>query len=186
MMRSNYRRAQSLVEFALALPLIAVLLLGLVEFGFLLYGHIQVANATREGARAASLYQSARLQYSPSNCWTMRAWVENALVERNRTSTGCPSGTFNPAIHAFGTLNPSQCSADPTGTPGPDCWWLAQLTSNNTAITDTPTAIAGLEGKPIEVRVRYRYTMAFARNFLPFIDDPMVIEKVVIMRLQNN
>ncbi len=38
--RKNRTNGQSLVEFALALPLLAVLLIGLAEFGFLLYAFL--------------------------------------------------------------------------------------------------------------------------------------------------
>ena len=46
---------QSLVETALVLPILLILFLGIVEVGFLLFSHVQVANATREGARYGSL-----------------------------------------------------------------------------------------------------------------------------------
>jgi Flp pilus assembly protein TadG len=48
-------RGTSLVETALVFPVILILFLGTVEVGFLLFSHVQVANATREGARTASL-----------------------------------------------------------------------------------------------------------------------------------
>jgi Flp pilus assembly protein TadG len=44
-----------LVEIALVLPVLLVLFLGIVEVGFLLFAHVQVANAAREGARTGSL-----------------------------------------------------------------------------------------------------------------------------------
>lgn len=48
------QRGQSLVEFALILPVILMLLLGLVEFGFVFVHHQGLEYATREGARTAS------------------------------------------------------------------------------------------------------------------------------------
>jgi Flp pilus assembly protein TadG len=48
-------RGNSLVEIALVLPVLLVLFLGIVEVAFLLFAHVQVANATREGARTGSL-----------------------------------------------------------------------------------------------------------------------------------
>ena len=44
-------RAQSLVEFAVALPIFMVLLLGMLEFGFVFTHHLGLEYATREGAR---------------------------------------------------------------------------------------------------------------------------------------
>lgn len=46
---------QSLVEVALTLPVLVILFLGIAEVGFFLYSHVQVANATRAGARYGSL-----------------------------------------------------------------------------------------------------------------------------------
>jgi Flp pilus assembly protein TadG len=49
------RRGSTLVEFALVVPILLMLLIGIMEFGWLVKNHLLVANATREGARAASL-----------------------------------------------------------------------------------------------------------------------------------
>jgi Flp pilus assembly protein TadG len=48
-------RGTSLVETALVFPVILILFMGVVEVGFLLFSHVQVANAAREGGRKASL-----------------------------------------------------------------------------------------------------------------------------------
>ncbi len=53
--QSFNERGQSLVEITLILPVILILFLGIAEVGFLLFSHVQVANATREGARYGSL-----------------------------------------------------------------------------------------------------------------------------------
>lgn len=46
-------RGQSLVEFALVLPIFLLILCAIMDFGFLLYSRITVINAAREGARVA-------------------------------------------------------------------------------------------------------------------------------------
>jgi hypothetical protein len=48
------KRGQGLVEFAVALPVLIMLLIGVVEIGFALRSYLIVVNATREGARFAS------------------------------------------------------------------------------------------------------------------------------------
>ena len=53
--QANGPRGQSLVEIALTLPLLVILFFGIVEVGFYLFAHVQVANATRSGARYGSL-----------------------------------------------------------------------------------------------------------------------------------
>lgn len=46
---------QSLVEFALVLPIILLLSLGVLEYGWMLNAKITVTAAAREGARAAAI-----------------------------------------------------------------------------------------------------------------------------------
>jgi Flp pilus assembly protein TadG len=45
------REGQTLVEFALILPVLILLLVGLMEFALLLYNQHVITNASREGAR---------------------------------------------------------------------------------------------------------------------------------------
>lgn len=48
------QRGQSLTEFALALPLLALIVFGMIEFGFMLNDQIWVVQAARDGARVAA------------------------------------------------------------------------------------------------------------------------------------
>ncbi len=48
-------RGAALVEFALALPLLLVVLAGIVDFGFVFQRYEVITNAAREGARLATL-----------------------------------------------------------------------------------------------------------------------------------
>jgi hypothetical protein len=57
--RSGSRSAQSLVEFALVLPLILVLLLGGIDLGRVFFGSVALTNASRVGANYAALYPGA-------------------------------------------------------------------------------------------------------------------------------
>ena len=56
-MRSE--RGAELIEFALTLPLLLLLVLGIIEFGFLFQEYEVVTNAAREGARIGSMIPSA-------------------------------------------------------------------------------------------------------------------------------
>lgn len=196
------RHGQSLVEFALAAPLLALVLIGLAEFGFVLYAHVQVANAAREGARAGGLYLSARFHYSgcvnqpghpcPTNygnggdCWDFRPWVENALVQHLRNADGCDLSGYDTAVHAFGTLNPAQCG----GSVSRNCWVLETLSvGTSTAASggqNDVTWITSHIGDPITLTLRYRYEMPFVGSFLNILSNPVDIRKTVIMRVQNN
>ena len=84
-------RGNSVVEIALILPVLLVLFLGIIEVGFLLFAHVQVANAVREGARTGSL---CRLH---ANCDTLTAVVKaNVFAEAqflNMTDAGSGGNT---------------------------------------------------------------------------------------------
>ncbi len=56
----NRRRGQALVEFAMVLPLLLLLLVGLIEFGRAWNLHQVVTDASREGARHAVLQSGRR------------------------------------------------------------------------------------------------------------------------------
>ena len=49
------RRGSTLVEFAAVLPVLLALLIGIMEFGWLVKNNLTIANAAREGSRNASL-----------------------------------------------------------------------------------------------------------------------------------
>lgn len=54
---------QALVEFALLLPLLLVILCAIIDFGWIYYNQITIANAAREGARYAVIH------YDPAHDW---------------------------------------------------------------------------------------------------------------------
>lgn len=54
--RGSRNAGQSLVEFALVLTPLFLILLGIVQFGFIFNAYITITNATREAAREATIY----------------------------------------------------------------------------------------------------------------------------------
>ena len=58
--RTEGPRGQTLVEFALVLPLLIVVLVGIFDFGRAIYGYNTANNAAREGARLAIVDQTLR------------------------------------------------------------------------------------------------------------------------------
>jgi Flp pilus assembly protein TadG len=52
------RHGATLIEFALVLPILVILTLGIIEFGWYTKNQLGVANAVREGARVASIGQT--------------------------------------------------------------------------------------------------------------------------------
>jgi Flp pilus assembly protein TadG len=56
-LRRRGERGQGLVEFALVLPVLLLIMLGLFDFGRAIYAFNTVSNAAREGARVAIVNQ---------------------------------------------------------------------------------------------------------------------------------
>ncbi len=54
-MKFKSEKGQSLVEFALLIPLLILILMAIIEFGFIFNAYITISNASREGARLGSL-----------------------------------------------------------------------------------------------------------------------------------
>ncbi len=50
-----------MVEFAFVLPLLAILVFGIIEFGLIFYDKAVITNASREGARAGIVNTSPKL-----------------------------------------------------------------------------------------------------------------------------
>lgn len=78
-------RGQALVEFALIVPVLLMLVLGIMEFSMVIHQYMVVAGASREGARAAAL--------GGSNA-AIEAAVQNAATGLDSTKlTVTPSPT---------------------------------------------------------------------------------------------
>ncbi len=54
----NNNRGQALVEFALVLPVLMLLIIGMMEFGLIINQYMVVTEAAREGARSAAVGNS--------------------------------------------------------------------------------------------------------------------------------
>ncbi len=58
LIRRRDRRGQTIVEFALILPIFILLLVGIVDFGRAVYANSTIQNAARQGVRAAIVDQN--------------------------------------------------------------------------------------------------------------------------------
>ena len=56
-LKKRGQRGASLIEFAIILPVLLILLLGIIEFSLLLYNKAMITNASREGARLGIVYE---------------------------------------------------------------------------------------------------------------------------------
>lgn len=59
------QEGQALVETTFMILAVLLLLMGIIEFGFLFYAYVRVSNAAREGARAGSLWLYHRESTGP-------------------------------------------------------------------------------------------------------------------------
>jgi Flp pilus assembly protein TadG len=83
--KARHDGGQSLVEFAMIVPVFLMLLLGLTEFGFVFTHHLTLEYATREGARMGAALASGNGSTVP--CADVDGYVI-AAVQRVLTSPG--------------------------------------------------------------------------------------------------
>jgi len=87
-------RGAAAVEFALILPVLLLLVMGLIEFSRVFNIQISLSNAAREGARTMAIH-------------------DDPALARTAASAAAPS--INPAITAGQiTVNPGACAPDAT------------------------------------------------------------------------
>jgi Flp pilus assembly protein TadG len=82
----------ALIEFALTLPLLLLILVGIFDFGFLFQKYQVVTNAAREGARMMILPG-----YTEANCQNRVSQYLTAGGVHETPSTTCQAQTITPA-----------------------------------------------------------------------------------------
>jgi len=73
---------QSVVEFALVLPILLMVVLGIMEFGWLFYGNIVMTSAAREGARVAVVGGTPTQIETAVKNHTDNAGINNVTVQK--------------------------------------------------------------------------------------------------------
>lgn len=68
------KKGQELVEYALTLPVLLLLVLGIMEFGLAVFAYNSVANAAREGARVGAVMDG--------DIEALRVPIEDAVIAR--------------------------------------------------------------------------------------------------------
>ena len=178
-MHRNRGTGQALTEFALIVPILLALLLGLADFGRVFAAGIVVRAASRDGAEAAAqlyvqLYQSTSMSSTElyAAVHAKAAAVTCAEVQRlgNTTTDGsgnCTVPAIAVCVHDAGlTFNGA---VEPGDTCGPTVGTLtpaefANCSSLGQAWTNT-LDVAGLPS--VEVRVCYPFTTILQTQILP-------------------
>lgn len=105
-------KGQSLVEFSLVLPVLLLVLMGIIELGYLAHNHLALANSAREGARAAAVGKEADdidlrahihaeslsvvvvKEYSSDNGTTWQSWPADTMNGSGDGVNGVPNGSL--------------------------------------------------------------------------------------------
>jgi Flp pilus assembly protein TadG len=148
--RSEARRGQSLVEFALTLPILLILLLGILDFGRAVAAYNSVSNAARSAARVAIVNQDvdaieeaaeAESAFGPVTV----VYDGNADPTQTCPDLGCiveveVSYTYEPATPVFGAIVGAITVTSASRLP-------IELCSPDPCVSDTslssPPAVAG-------------------------------------------
>ena len=133
--RSTAQRGQSLVEFALVMMPLFIILLGIIQFGFIFNAYVTITNSTREGARLGTVYvYQPGLSKSQNDLIRNNRIKERVLGSMNLLTKTAPQfststtwtqvGTTSPVTFTNGDLvveysNPIT-AANPTGVPETD------------------------------------------------------------------
>lgn len=175
-------RGQTLVEFALVLPMLLVLLLGVADFGRVFQAGIMVESASRNAAETAAQEYLQALRQAPGSTIDYESLHETAARVACRELEKLPNTTFVPdadggtcptipvirlCIHDDPALRTdTRCGAAQTGfaaTVPPAC---DRVDGNGSPVGDDPPWSPAWAGaiEPsayVEVRICYHFTTLF-------------------------
>jgi Flp pilus assembly protein TadG len=154
--RGGRAGGQSLVEFALVLPIIVLLIVGFVEIGRAVFAFNTIANAARQGARVAAVNQLSVV----TDCDESRP-IEDPY-EPHWSIRGC-------AIAAASTLGITTSNVS-----------ISYLAPPSTTLSCTPTLHVGCIAS---VTVTYHY--AIATPFVSLLIGPFTMSQTSQMPLER-
>ena len=96
-MKVRNERGAVATEFALLLPVFLTILIGIIEFGMIMYGREIVTNATREGARAGITQGPPKLSTGAITTISSNSLSGTGVNPANVTFTAVGAGGANPA-----------------------------------------------------------------------------------------
>ena len=118
-------RGQSLVEFALILTPLFLLLLGIIQFGFIFNTYVTMTNSAREGARSGTIVVFDRTMSKAQNDLTRNDAIKTAVLASmnllGKTSPNFATGsTWSQSGQAFTNGDLVVTYAIPTGVTDSD------------------------------------------------------------------
>lgn len=169
---------QNIVEFALLLPLLMYILMGIIQFGFIFAAYLTINNAVREGARWGTIYiYDNNLTGAATTKLANDNARNNGVVDRIVASRGilaiAPRGTNGTNLDssnysAMGSPSTSCPATTPSAIAGwyygnsvnPDITICYSLPSSSVLDTDTR------RGEYMDVEVWYHQQV-----FIPLLDQ---------------
>ena len=192
---SRDAKGQSMVELALALPVLLIIFLGLIELAILLRAHLVVVNANREAARFAARGTFTDEQIAERAIFSIRTAPDNELLplrmagpEANSqiivTRFSVPSLASEPA-----TWQPAYI----TGTLGLDSQIDPQAMANqfkaendqfnDDLIASQPDAVRTMQDVVVVEIFYHHYEVLHAPLVEWVFPDPMVVYSRTVMRI---
>ena len=97
-MKRRFERGAQIIEFALVLPVLLLILLLVIDFGFLVYNKAVITNASREAARNGTVLSAT--PWSTTNVGNIAcSYSRNLLISTKAgTRTATCSGSADPVI----------------------------------------------------------------------------------------
>jgi len=204
--RKRRRRGQSLVEFAMLLPVLLIMLSGVIEFGILLNYYLDLIDAAREAARWAADADPIRNDagdfvfdfgpfYTRTQTLTKQSllassdnridWLDDPFDPLDNDDDDCGvtiDGGNDIVISAFGAMNGTVTQRFPTGWPNGIDMCGNQTSKFTTAqiaaLLDPLAPTTGL----VLVEVFYDYHMVMALPWITaFVPDPITLHAYSIM-----
>jgi TadE-like protein len=157
--KRDTERGQGLVEFALLVPLFLLLLLGILEFGFIFDQQITLGYATREGARSGAAFGSGntttmpcqdvdkniiaavqRVLKGPGSRVNLTASTQIQIFKAN-SSGGVTPGTTNVWTYTPGSGPTVDGQALDFSGPGSPSWSACSPRKTNGTVASPPDSI---------------------------------------------
>jgi hypothetical protein len=193
--RRDGARGQSLVEFSLVLIPLLLILLGIIQMGFVFNTQVTITNAAREGARAATIYAYSLdgAQPGPPACNTTTRTTNDAC--RNayalffaQQAFGSLSST-SPQFVTTGTW--TQSGFDPTTTCTSRSTCATTYTNGDVVVTYTvPANVADSDprtGERVTVQITYHQDLfvPLISTFLPHDSNGRLAQGATVTMVIN-